>query len=95
MAIILKHMFNKPKTYNTDCLFRELDLLKLQDIITLEQCKLGYKLVNNKIPNPIKRLMQQKGGKKNIDITHEIKIYQTFKNINQKASTQVIYAKAS
>ena len=60
----LKHMFNKPKTYNTDRLFRELDLLKLQDIITLEQCKLGYKLVNNKIPNPIKKLMQQKGGKK-------------------------------
>ena len=60
----LKHMFNKPKTYNTDHLFRELDLLKLQDIITLEQCKLGYKLVNNKIPNSIKKLMQQKGGKK-------------------------------
>ena len=48
----------------TDPLFKSMRILKLQDIITLEQCKLGYQLKQNSLPKLIQNLFENRGGKK-------------------------------
>ena len=62
--VCLKQRFKKPKTYGTDKLFKELELLKVKDIAKLEQCKLGFELENKQLPNPTLKIADSKGRKK-------------------------------
>ena len=45
-------------------LFKELRILKLHDMIALEQSKLGYQLKNKLLPKPLQILFHTRGGEK-------------------------------
>ena len=45
-------------------MYKHLNILKLSDMIKLEQCKLGYQLQNKLLPEPLQQLFQARGGKK-------------------------------
>ena len=45
-------------------LLSQLDLLKFSDLIDLELLKFGYQLSRKNLPDPINKIMNQKGGKK-------------------------------
>ena len=45
-------------------IYKQLNILKLSDMIKLEQCKLGYQLRNKLLPEPLQQLFQARGGKK-------------------------------
>ena len=75
-------------------IYKHLNILKLSDMIKLEQCKLGYQLQNKLLPEPLQQLFQARGGKNNIDIRHEIRHYQTCNSILVKCFTRVLCAKA-
>ena len=47
-------------------LFKELRILKLHDMITLEQSKLGYQLKNKLLPKPLQTLFHTRGGEKTL-----------------------------
>ena len=57
-------MFRKSQMYSTDALFTGLELLKLDDIVKIEQCKLGYRLENKELLTPIQKISEARGGKK-------------------------------
>ena len=45
-------------------MYKDLNILKLPDMIKLEQCKLGYQLRNKLLPKPLQQLFHSRGGKK-------------------------------
>ena len=49
---------------NLSKIYKNLNILKLTDMIKLEQCKLCYQLGNNLLPKPIQQLFQVRGGRK-------------------------------
>ena len=54
----------KPKSANVDRLCRELKILRLQDLITLELTKYGHKITHKLYPNTLHKLAEANGGKK-------------------------------
>ena len=60
LCIINKKKKNTP----TNELFRKNYILKLPNIIKLELIKFGYRLSRNDLPEPIKNIMNDKGGHK-------------------------------
>ena len=52
-----------PKTDHED-LHKNLQILKLTDMIQLELIKFGYKIMKNQQPLPLQKLMDDRGGKK-------------------------------
>ena len=45
-------------------MYKDLNILKLPNMIKLEQCKLGYQLQNKLLPKPLQQLFHARGGKK-------------------------------
>ena len=59
------HLVNKKKKNSpTNELFLRNRLLKFSDMIDLELLKFGYMLSRRCLPNPIDKIMNQKGGQK-------------------------------
>ena len=60
------HIINgKKKNTPTDELFKQNKILKFNDMVKLKLIKFGYKFSKSDIPNPIVKIMNDKGGKKN------------------------------
>ena len=53
-----------PSRASTDCLFKKLGILRFKDIIKLELVKLGYKLTNSLLPQPVQDQFNKYRGKK-------------------------------
>ena len=60
----IKSICKQPKTTNIMELLKRHKLLKIKDIVVLELGKFGYKLANNLLPSPLKKLMEAKGRTK-------------------------------
>ena len=57
-------LMSKDKTASKDCLFKRYRVIKLPDMMQMELCKFGFKLAKNKLPKPLKALMESRGGRK-------------------------------
>ena len=79
-----------PKTDSKD-LYKNLQILKLTDMIQLELIKFSYKITKNQQPLPLQKLMDDRGRKKLIDIQPEGKVCQTYKNTQVKYLTRVSF----
>ena len=51
--------------------FASLKILKIHDLIQLENCKFGYKLLHNQLPEHIIELSQSDQSGKNLQKTHK------------------------
>ena len=57
-------LMSKDKTSPIDHLFKKHRVIKFPDMIQMELCKFGFKRTNNETPEPLKVLMESRGGKK-------------------------------
>ena len=84
---------NKPKTYPTANLFKNLQIMRFTDILEYELCKLGFSLKEKLLPVPLIDLFENYG--KNFTSTQlEIKICPILKDTKAMNTTKVSYARA-
>ena len=57
-------LMSKDKNLPIDQLLKKHRVIKFPDMILMELCKFGFKLANNETPEPLKVLMEMRGGKK-------------------------------
>ena len=57
-------LMSKDKISSIDQLFQKHRVIKFPDMIQMELCKFGFKLASNEPPEPLKVLMESRGGKK-------------------------------
>ena len=65
----IKLVAKLPKTSNVEPTFDQLNIIKLSDLIDNELKKLGHKISNKLLPEPLIELFQRNGGKKCTDMT--------------------------
>ena len=56
----------KPKTAKVDQLYRDLKILRLQDLLKLELAKYGHKITHKLYPDTLNKLADANGGKKTL-----------------------------
>ena len=78
----------------TDPLFKCMRILKLQDMIMLEQCKLGYQLQHKLLPLLIQSLFNSRGGKKEHHYPTRNK-NQMYRNMEAPSSITVFFVNVS
>ena len=59
----IRSISRRTRTSHTDPLFKQLKIIKFDDIVRLEQCKLAYKIKNRLMPTPILELFNTLGKK--------------------------------
>ena len=82
----------KPKTTNVTPLYREMKMLWLPKMITLELAKYGHKLLTNNIRPPSINWQNQMVERKHIIIQHATSAHLTYKNILPENLIRVICA---
>ena len=60
----------------------------------MELCKFGFKLANNETPEPLKVLMESRGGEKTHKYIPEVSIYLIFTSITRSNTTPAFCVKA-
>ena len=68
--------------------FERLKILKLDELITLNLCKLGHKISFNYLPKPIIQIFNFDRGKNNTDTQQETKTYLPSRNMIHYSSTE-------
>ena len=58
------------KNKNTDSGFKDMKIYKIKDLITLQEIKVGYRLVNKLLPNKISQQLQSDSNKKSLIKKH-------------------------
>ena len=64
--------------------YEKLKILKLDQLVNLQLCKLGHMISHDQLAIPIHRMFEAKGGKKCIVIQLEENTYPTYKHIHLK-----------
>ena len=58
------------KNKNTDLKYKNLKILKIKELIKLQEIEVGYRLINNLLPNKISQQLQSDSKKKSLLKTH-------------------------
>ena len=74
-------IINGEKAPSDQMMYKELQLVRFEDMIRTELIKLGFKITSKILPNPLIFAFEQDGDKKLILTTPEINPCQTYKSI--------------
>ena len=78
---------NIPKRQHTDPVFKKLRIMKIEDLIKFELCKLAYQVKENLLPKPILDLFNV--NKNTLDIILGLKMYLTYTDIGVMPTIRV------
>ena len=78
---------NIPKRQHTDPVFKKLRIMKIEDLIKFELCKLAYQIKENLLPKPILDLFNV--NKKHTNIILVLKMYLIHTDIRVMPRTRV------
>ena len=58
------------KNKNTELTYKNLKILKIKELIKMQEIKVGYRLINKLLPNKISQQLQSDSKKKSLLKTH-------------------------
>ena len=88
------HQYNQwGESPSNQMMYKELQLVRFENMIRTELIKLGFKITNKILPNPLILAFEQDGGKKLILTTPEINPCRIYKSILKTYTIPALCAK--